>query len=184
VRPWTFSLARPNPSRDDGFRSVELAYGHPDDVISGEGTRLHGGRFVPKGRRAIHASLDEETGIREVSARKARLGGQAQILLKDYPRLTYVISIKAERCVDFRFVDRTTVLGQTLAPALDLFDLTDSQVVGQPLLAKGVQAALVPSVVGPGANIVVFLDARPRPKTEIRNREDILEAIQRLARRV
>jgi hypothetical protein len=86
--------------------------------------------------------------------------------------------------VDFRFVDRTTVLGQTLAPALDLFDLTDSQVVGQPLLAKGVQAALVPSVVGPGANIVVFLDARPRPKTEIRNREDILEAIQRLARRI
>jgi RES domain-containing protein len=85
VQPLTFSLARPNPSKDDGFRSVELAYGHPDDVISGEGTRLHGGRFVPKGRRAIHASLDEETGIREVSARKARLGGQAQILLKDYP---------------------------------------------------------------------------------------------------
>lgn len=171
------------PFEADCFRSVELTYGHPDDVISGEGTRLHGGRFVPRGMRAVHASLDEDTGAREVTARKARLRGRAQILLKDYPRLTYVISIEAEKCVDFRSVDRSTVLGQTLAAALDLSDLTDSQTVGQYLVAKGVQAALVPSAVGPGANIVVFLDTRSRPKIEIRNRGDILEAIQRLAQR-
>jgi RES domain-containing protein len=171
------------PFENDCFRSVELAYGYPDDVVSGEGTRLHGGRFVPQGMPAVHASLDEETGTREVSARKARLGGRAQIRLKDYPRLTYVISVTGEKCVDFRPVDRSTVLGQTLAAALDLSDLTDSQVVGQYLVGKGVQAAVVPSIVGPGANIVVFIDARPRPKIEIRNREEILEAIQRLARR-
>ena len=31
----------------DFFRSLAFRYFHPDDVISGEGTRLKGGRFVP-----------------------------------------------------------------------------------------------------------------------------------------
>ena len=69
---------------DSCFRSVELAWAHPDDVIGGEGTRLNGGRFAAKGTRAVYASLDEETATREVTARKARLGGKAQIAPKDY----------------------------------------------------------------------------------------------------
>jgi hypothetical protein len=32
----------------DFFRFVAFRYFHPDDVISGEGTRLNGGRFVPQ----------------------------------------------------------------------------------------------------------------------------------------
>ena len=172
------------PFADDCFRSVEIAHAHPDDVISGEGTRLHGGRFVPKGIRAVHASLDEETATREVTARKTRLGGKAQIPLHGYPRMTYVLRIKIEQCVDFRPVDRSTVLGHALTAALDPIDLDDSQAVGQYLVGKGVQAVLVPSVVGPGANIVVFLDANPRPKVEVSNRDDILKAIQNLARRI
>ena len=71
------------PFDDSCFRSVELAWGHPDDVISGEGTRLKGGRLAAKGTRAVYASLDEETAAREVTTRKARLGGKAQIALKD-----------------------------------------------------------------------------------------------------
>jgi hypothetical protein len=35
------------PFRGQCFRFVEIAYGLPDEVISGEGTRLHGGRFAP-----------------------------------------------------------------------------------------------------------------------------------------
>ena len=44
------------------FRSVAFRYFHPDDVISGEGTRLSGGRFVPVGVRAVYASLEEGSG--------------------------------------------------------------------------------------------------------------------------
>jgi RES domain-containing protein len=73
------------PFEDSCFRSVELAWAHPDDVISGEGTKAKGGRFVPKGTRAVYASLDEETATREVTARKARLGGEAQISPKTIP---------------------------------------------------------------------------------------------------
>lgn len=113
-----------------------------------------------------------------------RLGGQRQIRLKDYPRLTNVIAINIEKCVDFRSVEPSTVLGQTLAGALDLSNLGDSQTVGQYLVGKGVQAGLVPSVVGPGAKIVAYLDVDPRPKIVISNRKEILKAIQGLARRI
>jgi RES domain-containing protein len=45
-----------SPLEGQFFRSVELAYGHPDDVISGEGTRTYGGRFVKPGTRAVYGS--------------------------------------------------------------------------------------------------------------------------------
>ena len=73
----------------DFFRSVAFRYFHPDDVISGEGTRLHGGRFVPVGVRAVYASLEEETALREVTSRKSALGGRSQIGVGEYPRMTY-----------------------------------------------------------------------------------------------
>jgi RES domain-containing protein len=105
------------------FRSVELAWAHPDDVASGEGTRSKGGRFGAKGTRAVDASLDEETATREVTARKTRLGGKAQIALADYPRLTYVISIQAKKRVDFRDITNNAVMKAVLAAGTDVDDL-------------------------------------------------------------
>lgn len=124
------------PFDDSCFRSVELAWAHPDDVISGEGTRLKGGRFAAKGTRAVYASLDEETATREVTARKARLGGKAQIALKDYPRLTYVISIEVDKCVDFRNIGNNAVLKDILTAATDADDLGPSQEIGAYLVKK------------------------------------------------
>jgi RES domain-containing protein len=43
------------PLKGDFFRSVAFHYFHPDDVISGEGTRLNGGRFVAVGAKAVYA---------------------------------------------------------------------------------------------------------------------------------
>ena len=60
------------PFEESCFRSVELAWAHPDDVISGEGSKAKGGRFAAKGTRAVYASLDEETATEEVTARKTR----------------------------------------------------------------------------------------------------------------
>jgi RES domain-containing protein len=98
------------PFEDSCFPSVELAWAYPDDVISGEGTKAKGNRFAAKGTRAIYASLDEETATKEVTARKARLGGAAQISLTDYPRLMYVVSIEAKRCLDLRKIGGDAVL--------------------------------------------------------------------------
>ena len=84
----------------DFFRSVAFRYFHPDDVISGEGTRLHGGRFVPIGVRAVYASLEEETALREVTTRKNALGGRSQISVGEYPRMTYILSVATNRNLD------------------------------------------------------------------------------------
>ena len=67
------------------FRSVAFRYFHADDLISGEGTRQYGGRFAPVGVRAVYASVEEETALREVTQRKTTLGGERQIDVGEYP---------------------------------------------------------------------------------------------------
>ena len=171
------------PFDDSCFRSVELAWAHPDDVTSGEGTRSKGGRFAAKGTRAVYASLDEETATREVTARKTRLGGEAQIALADYPRLTYVISIEAKKCVDFRNIRNNAVWKDVLVAVSDRDDLRASQEVGAYLIDKGIEAVIFPSVIGAGANIAAFLDADPAPKVTIANRDEILKTLKNLANR-
>ena len=171
------------PFGDSCFRSVELTWAYPDDVISGEGTRLKGGRFAAKGTKAVYASLEEETATREVTARKSRLGGKAQIALKDYPRLTYVISIEAKKCVDFRNIGNNAVLKDMLVAASDPDDLGPSQEVGAYLVEKGMDAVIFPSVAGNGANIAAFLDAVPPAKVAIDNRNEILKALKKLGSR-
>jgi RES domain-containing protein len=102
------------PFDDSCFRSVELDYAHPDKVVSGEGCRLKGGRFAAKGTRAVYGSLDDETATCEVTLQKSRLGGAGIVPLKNYPRVTYVISLKAKKCVDFRKVGTDAVLKDLL----------------------------------------------------------------------
>jgi RES domain-containing protein len=172
------------PFAESCFRSVELAWGHPDDVISGEGAKEKGGRFAPKGTRAVYASLDEETATREVTARRVRLGGKGHVPLNEYPRLMYVISIAATRCVDLRNAGDEALLQGTLKAALDPDDHAASQEVGDYLAGKGIDAVIFPSVVCDGANVVVFRDVDPPPKVEIQNRDEILDAIQKIAKRI
>jgi RES domain-containing protein len=86
-------VERALPLNGDFFRSVELAYGHPDNVISGEGTRLHGGRFAKPGTRAVYGSADEETAFKESGARLSRLAGRGVTRFIAYPRITYVIAV-------------------------------------------------------------------------------------------
>lgn len=171
------------PFKGDWIRSVEAQFGAPDDVISGEGTRLNGGRFASIGVRAVYASIDEETVTREVTRRKKRLGGKALISLKDYPRITYVIAFDMQKCVDFRGTDPASDLGKVLAAALDEDDLQASQEVGDYLISKNIQGAIFPSVTGYGANVVAFLDAKPSPDVDINNRADVEAALEKLVKR-
>ena len=115
-----------------------------------------------------------------MTARKARLGGVGIISLKDYPRVTFVISIKAKKCLDFRNVGTDAVLKDLLAAVSDPDDLGASQEMGAYLVGKGIDAIIFPSVTGSGANIVIFLDADPSPKVTIDNRKEILEMLKRL----
>ena len=67
------------PLEGDLFRFVAFRYFHPDDVISGGGTRLNGGRFAPVGVKAIYGSENEETAMRE-DVRRRQFGSGRPML--------------------------------------------------------------------------------------------------------
>jgi RES domain-containing protein len=166
------------------FRSVEITYAVPNDVVSGEGTRLNGGRFAPAGTRAVFASLDEGTAVREAAGRRRRLTGTPSIDFKVYPRLTYLIKADMTKCVDLRSTARSPDSDKILKVALDLDDQEASQEIGEYLLAKGVDGIIFPSVLGGGTNLVVFKDADPAPFVDILNRDEVLKSLREFAQRI
>ena len=173
-----------SPLEAEFFRSVELAYAHPDDVVSGEGTRSHGGRFVRPGLRAVYGSVDEETAFRESAARMNRLAGRGDAQVVSYPRITYVIAVKISAHV--ALTDADVNAAAILPGCLDPKDLTDSQAVGQFLQTHSIQAVVFPSAIPgfSGRNLVVFRDAVPEPVIVLVNREQIIKDLRHLAQRV
>lgn len=183
-RPWqkhTLALLeRGGPLEREYFRSVELSYAHPDDVISGEGTRLYGGRFVKPGICAVYGSADEHSAIREAAARKERLAGASGIPMTNYPRITYVIAVKLAVHIDLTLGDNEA---KAILPACLDGDLADSQEVGELWREHGAQGILYPSAVPglTGTNVVVFRDVAPEPEIVLVNRERIIEEFRRLS---
>ena len=173
-----------SPLEGEFFRSVELAYAHPDDVVSGEGTRSHGGRFVRPGLRAVYGSVDEETAFRESAARMNRLAGRGGARVVGYPRITYVIGVKAASHV---VLTTAPADAAAILPAcLDPNDLTESHAVGEFLQTHSIQAVVFPSAIPgfSGRNLVVFRDVVPEPVIVLVNREQIIKELRHLAQRV
>ena len=172
-----------SPLDGEFFRSVELAYGHPDDVISGEGTRLFGGRFVKPEVPAVYGSGDEASAFRESAARLNRLAGRGGARFTAYPRITYVIAVRVATLVDLTLPRMPRAL---LTPCLDPNDVTASQEVGEFLRSQGVQAIIFPSAIPgfAGRNVVVFRNATPPPDIALVNRDQILRELRRLAERL
>jgi RES domain-containing protein len=167
------------PLKGDFFRSVAFRYFHPDDVISGEGTRLNGGRFVPVGVKAVYASADEETAMREVTARKRALGGRNQIDVGEYPRMTYVLSIQTQRNLDLASA-LPKELADIVRRRLRSPRYSDSQELAAIWIAAGIESVSFPSTTGAGRNVVVYLPNAGGNSVGVRNRDEILAALRRL----
>jgi len=171
-------IAGASSLRGDFFRSVAFRYFHPDDVISGEGTRLHGGRFVPVGVRAVYASLDEETAQREVTTRKRALGGRSQISVGEYPRMTYVLSVATNRNLDL-----AAKLPAELATLVRICMRGPGYSVSQELAAiwisEGIDSVVFPSATGVGRNVAVYLANTCAGSVVVRNRAEVLAALRR-----
>jgi len=116
------------PRSEETFPFGSLSVFSSDDVISGTGTYVHGGRFVPPGVRAVYASIDKETALREVTARKKTLAGRKQIEVGEYPRMTYVLSLATRRNLELSGrlpselgeVVRRCLSGRTHTPSQEL----------------------------------------------------------------
>ncbi len=173
-----------SPLEGEFFRSVEIVHAHPDDVVSGAGVRLYGGRFVRPGVRAVFGSADEATAFKESAARINRLAGRSGARIVGYPRITYVIAVSATKHVA---LTKSNSDGGAILPAcLDPNDLAASQVVGEFLRTRGVQAIAFPSAIPgfDGRNLVAFRDVVPTPRIILVNRDQILKELRRLAERM
>jgi len=165
------------PLKGDFFRSVAFHYFHPDDVISGEGTRLNGGRFVPVGVKAVYASLDEQTTLREVTTRKSALGGRNQINVGEYPRMTYVLSVATNRNLDLA-ATLPRELANVVARCLRASQHSASQELAALWIAEGIESVVFPSATGVGRNVVIYLANAGPGSVVVRNRDKVLAALR------
>jgi len=171
-----------SPLEGPFFRSVELAYGHPDDVIAERAPgRMVVGSSSPG--RVPSTSADEETAFKESAARLSRLAGRGGARITAYPRITYVLAVRVATHVDLTMPRLPRAI---LTPCLDPHDVTASQEVGEFLRSEGVQAITFPSAIPgfTGRNIVVFRDTTPRPDIALVNRDEILREPRHLADRL
>jgi RES domain-containing protein len=164
--------------KGDFFRSVAFRYFHPDDVISGEGTRLHGGRFVPVGVRAVYASLEEETALREVTSRKSALGGRSQISVGEYPRMTYVLSVATNRNLDLA-ATLPSELANVVRLGLRGTGYSVSQELAAIWISEGIDSVVFPSATGAGRSVAVYLGNAGVGSVVVRNRTEVLAALRR-----
>jgi RES domain-containing protein len=171
-------ISRAVPLEGDFFRSVAFRHFHPDDVVSGEGTRLHGGRFVPRGIPAVFASLEEETAVREANARKSLLRGRGHVELRDYPRMTYILRIGTRRNLDLS-IPLLPDLQNVLARALRRGDHAASQALAGIWIEAGIESVVFPSASGSGRNVVVYLANAGTGSVKVHNRATVLVALRR-----
>ena len=163
------------------FRSVEYRYMDPADVLSGAGTRTHGGRFAAVGIRAVYLSATDSGASKEVMARKARLGGAAQISTDKYPRVVYAVAVNLKRALDLSALGASQAGEEVRLACLNKADLTASMDLARELEAKGIQGLLFPSVVGGDDNLVIYRTNCGRRALMIRNELEVIDQAKRIA---
>ena len=163
------------------FRSVEYRYMDPADVLSGTGTRVHGGRFAAVGIRAVYLSATDSGASKEITARKARLGGAAQINTDKYPRVVYAVAVNLKRALDLSALESSQAGEAVRLACLNKADLTASMELSRELEAEGIQGLLFPSVVGGDDNLVVYLANSSRKMLALKNELQVIDQAKRIA---
>jgi RES domain-containing protein len=163
------------------FRSVEYRFMDPKDVLSGGGTRKYGGRFAAVGTRAIYLSATDSGASKEVTARKARLGGAAQISIDKYPRVVYAVDVDLKRALNLSALGSSPSGEAVRIACLAKNDLSASMDLAHELEARGIEGLLFPSVVGGDDNLVIYR-ANCDPKALIlQNEQKVIDQAMRIA---
>lgn len=155
----------------------------PADVMSGAGTRAHGGRFAPVGTRAVYLSATDSGASKEVTARKARLGGAAQISTEKYPRVVYAVEVDLKKTLNLSTLGSSQAAKAARAACLDKDDLSASMELARELISARVEGLLFPSVVGGDDNLVVFRVNCGRRSLSLKNKEEVIDQARRIAGR-
>ena len=165
------------------FRSVEYRYMDPVDVLSGAGTRAHGGRFAPIGTRAVYLSATDSGASKEVTARKSRLGGVGQISINKYPRVVYAVAVDLKKALDLSTLASSQAAEAVRTACLEKRDLRPSMDLARELISAGIQGLVFPSVVGGDDNLIVYRANCGRKALSIQNEREVIDQVQWIAGR-
>ena len=176
-------ISRAAPLKGLFFRSVEYRYMDPVDVLSGAGTLARGGRFAPTGTRAVFFSSTDSGASKEVTARKARLGGVGQISTDKYPRVVYAVVVDLKKTLNLTTLGSSQAAEAVRTACLDKNDLSPSMELARELISAGIEGLLFPSVVGGDDNLVVFLVNCGRRALSLKNEQEIIDQVRRIAGR-
>jgi len=153
------------------YRSASPRWAASGDLVSGEGSRKHGGRWNPPGIRAVYGSLTPELSLAEALATTRALGIADESAL---PRVTAAGWARLRRVLRLDARARRS-LGAKRSEWLEPDwkrggEEVLSQALGRLAEAQGLEGLLVPSAVAPlGQNLVVFPDKlRARSRLEAR----------------
>lgn len=180
IKRW---ISRATPLNGLFFRSVEYRYMDPVDVLSGAGTQAHGGRFAPAGIQAVYLSATDSGASKEVTARKARLGGVGQISTDKYPRVVYAVAVVLKKTLNLSALGSSQAAEAVRKACLDKDDLAASMALARELISAGIEGLIFPSVVGGDDNLVVYRVNCGRRALSLKNEREVINQMGRIAGR-
>ena len=144
------------------FRSCTPSYASEEDLLTGEGSNLHGARWNPKGIAVVYAADSPETAMAESLAHYRYFGIPVQSAM---PRTFVAIALKLQCVVDLMessvrqrlHVSKDTMVAIDWRKDVKAGLLPITQMIGQAAFDAGVEALIVPSAVQSDAfNVLVF----------------------------
>lgn len=144
------------------FRSTSPAYANESDLLTGEGSRITGGRWNPRGIAVVYASLGPETALAETLAHNRYYGIPDDHTM---PRTFVAIDVKLTVVLDLRAGSIRQRLKVAAARMLDIDWRSQmqrgrepiTQAIGRTASQAGWEGLLVPSAADrQGSNLLVF----------------------------
>ncbi len=144
------------------YRSSTPQYATETDLLTGEGSRKHGGRWNPVGTAVVYAALTPETAMAETLAHYRYYGIPPQNAM---PRTFVAFHARLQHVLDFRQghvrrriqVSLDRILHVDWRKELEAGQVPITQRLGQAAYESGFEAILVPSAqIRKDANLVVF----------------------------
>jgi RES domain-containing protein len=146
------------------FRSAGVKYANEGDFISGSGAGYNGGRWNPPGVRAIYASLDPVTAVKETYQEFLKYGFEVSDIR---PRVMAGVKLNVKRLLDLTDGGIRRKLGFTLRELTGedwhtiQIDGEESwtQAIGRGATIAGFEGLLAPSARDwKGRNVVIYPD--------------------------
>ncbi len=139
------------------------------------------GGFAPTGTRAVYLSVTDSGASKEVTARKARLGGVGQISTDKYPRVVYAVAVVLKKALNLSTLGSSQAVEAVRTACLDKDDLTASMELARELVSGGIDGLVFPSVVGGDDNLVVYLANCGRKALRLENEQQVIDEAKRIA---